>query len=272
MKKILFSACDSTYTQRKNRDGLAELLRRHHYQVDSFGNFNEKDLKSYSLSVAFNRGEYERIHTLDLDMPIVCSVDMGFSAPYLYGSKEFSAYCSDFKYKSRREKGSRESTILLGVDCFQLLLRAIILLNSMPDYHIELLYSGKRDISGMLCSHLSVCREEDLDLVLSRADLVIGSKYLALEGIFNQKPVVVLGDCGLGGVVTSDTVMDMYHNGFVGKTDGDIDEYFPLHSLYQEIGKGLEMSESELEYLPYKVEKERTMEQEKILRVVSSLC
>lgn len=272
MKKILFSACDNTYTQRKNREGLAELLRKNNYQVDSFGNLNKKDLKSYSLLVVFNRGEYERIHTLDLNMPIVCSVDMGFSTPYLNSSKEFSAYCSDLKKRSKRNRRSREATILVGIDCYQALLRAIILLNSMPDYHINLIYSGKRDLSGMLCSHMSVYQEEDIDSMLGGTDLIIGSKYLALEGIFNEKPVVVLGDCGLGGVVNSDTVMDMYHTGFVGKTEGYIDEYFPLYSLYQEIEKGLEMSDIELEYLPRKVEKERTMEQEKILRVVSSLC
>lgn len=183
---------------------------------------------------------------------------------------DFSTYCSNLKEISNRQ--SHVPSILVGIDCFQVLLRTIILLNSMSDYHINLIYSGERDISGMLCNHMSVCREEEVYSILNNVDLVIGSKHLALEGIFNEKPVVVLGDGGLGGVVTSETVMEMYRNGFIGKTGDDIDEYFPLHSLYQEIEKGLGMSESELEYIPYKMEKERSTEQEKILRVVSFLC
>ena len=177
------------------------------------------------------------------------------------------------KRRARKVKARSELTILVGIDYFQSLLRTVILLNTMPNYHIDVIYSGKRDISGILCAHITLYRgQEKTEELLEQADLVIGSKVLALKGIIGRKPVVVLGDSGLAGAVTSDTVMSLYRNGFAGRINGELGEYFPLIKLQQEIEKGFAISKKELEIISKKVEKESKMDRKMILKVVSSLC
>lgn len=168
----------------------------------------------------------------------------------------------------KSNKQHHAPVILVEIDCFHPLLRAIVLLNTMPDYHVDVINPGDRDIKGFLDSHITIHGIEEKGFLMEQANLVIGSQSLALEAVSRRKPVIVLGNCGLGGVITTNTVVEQYRSDFSGKIGGNAEDYFPLDTFQKEIMKGFKMSSEELEIIARKVEEERLADHSE--KIVSS--
>jgi hypothetical protein len=61
--------------------------------------------------------------------------------------------------------------------------------------------------------------------------------------------VIVVGDYGLGGLVTPDTFRKHYNNRFRGKINGARGESFSLENLEKEIHKGFNLTFQELQMM-----------------------
>lgn len=109
-------------------------------------------------------------------------------------------------------------------------LRVRVFLEAMPDVLIDYLYPG--------------C---DIDGLIQKADLVIGSKSVALKGVLHKKPVIVIGENGSGGVLTPESFSEQYHSGFLGKVRGELNEYFSFEQFNHDIQKSHFISLSNLE-------------------------
>lgn len=120
-------------------------------------------------------------------------------------------------------------SIAVGIDCPRAKLRVSILLDTIQEYHVNYISS-----------------EEEISEVINNADLIIGAGDIACGGIIHQKPVIVVGEYGMGGLVTPHTLRDQYCNCFKGKINGIKKEYFPLAMLEGEIQKGLNLTSHEL--------------------------
>lgn len=100
-------------------------------------------------------------------------------------------------------------------------LRVRVFLEALPDIlRVEYLYPG--------------C---DIDVLIENADLVIGSKSVALKGVLHKKPVMVIGEYGSGGVLTPQNIMEQYQTGFSGKIRGEVNEYFSFEQFKHDIQK-----------------------------------
>ena len=64
-----------------------------------------------------------------------------------------------------------------------------------------------------------------------------------------RKPVIVVGDYGLGGLVTPDTFRKHYNNRFRGKINGVRNESFSLENLEKEIYKSFNLTFQELQMM-----------------------
>ena len=93
---------------------------------------------------------------------------------------------------------------------------------------------------------------------------------MALQGALHKKPVIVIGDYGSGGLLTSANVVEQYHNHFLGNIGGELDEYFSLDQLQKEITAASKLSVRELEAIAEKLKKEMSENNRKVWNIVSS--
>ena len=94
---------------------------------------------------------------------------------------------------------------------------------------------------GILLSKYS---EYQVDYISSESE--IGK---LIEGVLRRKPVIVVGDYGLGGLVTPDTFRKHYNNRFRGKINGVRNESFSLENLEKEIYKSFNLTFQELQMM-----------------------
>lgn len=258
MKKILLLACEGI--QQRTSDDLAAMFRMNNFEVDYTSAIEEKRENAYNLAVIFGRDEYAKIHSIYPELPIYC-VDKE--------SMVLSLYVDEARGNT---SNNSVPTILLGTDDFHSLLRAVVLLNISPDWRVNLLYSGSHDIGGTLHSHMCVYEENEAEKLVESADLIIGCGNLAFQGTVCRKPVIVLGNYGLGGLITPKNVYEQCQNNFYGRINGNEGEYFSLGDLKSEIEKGFESDLMDLDYISACVKSEIKVQRDKLLQNIISLC
>ena len=117
-------------------------------------------------------------------------------------------------------------------------------------------------------SAASSLRGDELQLIEQKASIVVGiansrtrlrigillSKYseYQVEYISSESEIgklIVVGDYGLGGLVTPDTFRKHYNNRFRGKINGVRNESFSLENLEKEIYKSFNLTFQELQMM-----------------------
>lgn len=126
----------------------------------------------------------------------------------------------------------QEKCIVVGITNPRTRLRVETLLRKMSGFYVKHITSGS-----------------DVGRLIEEADLIIGTRITAYEGVLRQKPVIVVGDYGLGGLVTPDTFRKQYHNRFRGKINGMKDESFSLERLEEEIKRAFSLTFQELQMM-----------------------
>ena len=114
----------------------------------------------------------------------------------------------------------QKASIVVGIANSRTRLRIGILLSKYSEYQVDYISS-----------------ESEIGKLIEEADLIIGAGITAYEGVLRRKPVIVVGDYGLGGLVTPDTFRKHYNNRFRGKINGVRNESFSLENLEKEIYK-----------------------------------
>lgn len=139
-------------------------------------------------------------------------------------------------FPTREDHGSQllehTLTITVGISNPRSKLRVSVLLNTMPEYHVKY-----------------VNNEREMADAIQEADIVIGAGSIAREGILHRKPVIVVGDYGLGGLITPENLRTQYNNNFGGRINGMKDEYFSLEKLEGEIKKSTSLTFQELQMM-----------------------
>lgn len=292
MRKILFSACCHTYTQQKACEGLIKLLKDGRYQVDMAGNVAKEIWSSYNLAFAFNKRGYEKIQTLHPAIPVIYSILADdYEEEFIESATQYehllliapekTRFCGEcvtalpFPYVEEMDTYLKYSyskpSILVGAGNGRSALRTFIVLNTLTKYKINIIYSGEQELYEVgYAPHVTVREEFELDTMIQNASLIIGSKYVALQGALHKKPVIVIGDYGSGGILSSSNVVEQYYNHFAGKIGGEMDEYFSLEQFQKEVESAFKLSSRELEIISDKLRKEMSESNKKIWDIVSS--
>lgn len=131
-----------------------------------------------------------------------------------------------------RESDSKEYDICIavGVPSPKARLRISILLDIMSSCHVRYIMAPN-----------------EIADAFKECDLVIGDGIVAREAVLHRKPVIVVGDYGLGGLITPDTFCVQYDNSFRGRVNGMKDEYFSLEILEGEIKRSAHLTFQELQ-------------------------
>lgn len=122
--------------------------------------------------------------------------------------------------------------IVVGIANPHIRLRVEVLLNEMPECHVHYISS-----------------ESETGKLIEESDLIIGAGITAYEGVARRKPVIVVGDYGLGGLVTPNTFRNQYNHRFKGRINGIKGEYFSLESLQKEIRQVSNLTFQELQMM-----------------------
>ena len=126
----------------------------------------------------------------------------------------------------------QKANIVVGVANSRTRLRIGVLLSKYSEYQVDYISS-----------------ESETGKLIEEADLIIGAGITAYEGVLRRKPVIVVGDYGLGGLVTPDTLHEQCSNYFKGKINGIKEEYFSLERLEEEIKRGFTLTFQELQMM-----------------------
>ena len=147
--------------------------------------------------------------------------------------KNFNELSVTSSYKeSNLQFAEQKACIVVGIANPRTKIRVEVLLSENPEYQTIYISSGSE--TGKL---------------IEEADLIIGSGITAYEGVARRQPVIVVGDYGLGGLVTPDTFRSQYNNRFRGRINGMKDEYFSLESLEKDIKKAFRLTFQELQMM-----------------------
>lgn len=147
--------------------------------------------------------------------------------------KNFNELSVTSSYKeSNLQLVEQKACIVVGIANPRIKIRVEVLLSESPEYQTIYISSGSE--TGKL---------------IEEADLIIGSGITAYEGVARRKPVIAVGDYGLGGLVTPDTFRSQYNNRFKGRINGMKDESFSLESLEKEIKKAFSLTFQELQMM-----------------------
>ena len=113
----------------------------------------------------------------------------------------------------------QKASIVVGIANSRTRLRIGILLSKYSEYQVDYISS-----------------ESEIGKLIEEADLIIGAGITAYEGVLRRKPVIVVGDYGLGGL-------------FRGKINGVRNESFSLENLEKEIYKSFNLTFQELQMM-----------------------
>lgn len=129
--------------------------------------------------------------------------------------------------------------IVVGVSSARSELRVCVLLQALPDVLFE-----------------KILPDSDMEALFRKADIVIGSEEIALKAVLFKKLVIVVGEYGLGGLLTPGNLTAQYQSGFIGRLRGEKNEYFSYEQLWHQIEKGSCLSARILEQMADQIEKE----------------
>ncbi len=112
----------------------------------------------------------------------------------------------------------------------------IPLLNRLLNFEIMLVTENK-GIQKMLNSNIRIVPREKTDLLqlLMESYMVVASGWLAEQAIVLNKPVIIAGERGYGGLLSEDIFELQYQNQFQGRIGGTPGEYIPEKLLMENI-------------------------------------
>lgn len=126
----------------------------------------------------------------------------------------------------------------------EIIIRLTPVLNRLFRFDIKIVNQQKA-LPKVFNKNCLVIKKENFEKELELADIVIANKHYALKAIVAQKPVIVVGDHGLGGFITPQVIKTQYHSCFSGRIGGEIDEYIPAKLLLDDILTINEMEQTE---------------------------
>lgn len=292
MMKILFSACYNTYIQQKACEGLIKLLKNGSFQVDIAGKVDKDSWTTYNLALAFNKKGYERIQALHPAIPIVYSILADdYEEEFIEDATRYEHLlliapdeihncgdsvtalpfpCVESMDTFPKYKYSKPS-IFVSSGNGRSALRVFILLNTLAQYKVNIIYSGKQGLYEVgYAPHVFIREDFEMDTLIENANLIVGSKYVAMQGALHRKPVIVVGEFGSGGLLTLNNVEEQYNNNFAGEIGGELDGYFSLDQFQKDMKAASKLSSRELEAISEKLKKTILENSKQVWSVISS--
>jgi len=302
MASVLFSVSIQTFHQQEICKKLLMFLQKNCFKVKVLSNSDilggdmdeNADILNpddYQVIIAFNKKGYDRVKRLhQAGIPVIYSFSKDDYTEFIDGRSKYDHVLMfnagkdiftdgfithmnlPFYVEDIDEMQPKSNVnIVVGVDNYRVLLRLFIILYTMSEYTVNAIVADRNGYlmvpEGENINFFT--REDDVESLVKQADLVIGDKYLAMQGIMYRKPVIVVGECGYGGLLKAGNCIEQFKNDFCGRVDGKKEEYFPLKWVCQDVPLALELEKTELQEIIHRLERETKKNEEALSALIS---
>ena len=110
--------------------------------------------------------------------------------------------------------------------------------NLKPDFNLTIVVPKTVVflLRKLVNENIAVSNEDEFDKIpLSEYDLAVGSDGFARESLFFGVPTILVGQRGIGGLVTSSNIYDHLEHHFDGRLGGELNELIPPLLLNEEL-------------------------------------
>lgn len=174
--------------------------------------------------------------------------------PYLsLASWSYQVHLGSFPWVYKRETPkSKEKLRLLVSGNKELVYKLAPWLNSLVGIDITVLWNG--GVEPLFNQHIQLCSfdlERIEDEILS-SDIVIGSGLAIELALLAQRPAIVVGQRGFGGLITDLNLIKQHASGYTGRIGGLPNEYVPIQLVAYAYEQALQMVQKQSD-LPNKL-------------------
>ena len=172
---------------------------------------------------------------------------------FLIGKLHFNAgnnVCSKINtFFTDNSKYIDNGSIAVAVNKASSISKLTPLLNTMlsEDFFLLTIDEKIRDIN--LNSNIMIIRKEKISDTFKFAKIIIGEGQSAIRGIMMEKPVLVLGNFGYGGLVDNNNIDLLFNDGFFGRPGGAKDEHLPFELIEYDLNEAKKKPKAELKML-----------------------
>lgn len=97
-----------------------------------------------------------------------------------------------------------------------------------------------KQLSSVLNGNIKIIdNKEDIPLLIQQCDVVAGTGYAALYAILSNKPCIVIGEKGYGGIISENNLKEQYHSFFQGRIGGRYLEMLPNNLIVEDLQIGV---------------------------------
>lgn len=153
-------------------------------------------------------------------------------------------------FNNEQQNNGKEDIISVAINSLDTIEKLIPFMNILLSETFHLLSVSEKFININLNPNIKIIgsREKVLES-FSSSKILIGEGQSAIRGILMEKPVLVLGKYGYGGLVTKDNIDLLYTHGFRGRIGGVQNEYTPFELIEYDLNKSQTITEDELKKL-----------------------
>lgn len=236
-----------------------------------------KEQSGIPIVLIFFKSQQDKLFNIDtlcIDQ-LICVRDtpMVYNVSQLYPYEEvlFPIQILSKNYEKSINKGrnilvSLCESLINGFQMYQV----IRLLNEMTQYNITLLHNDI-NIESICNSHISVTDQFDkIDDLVDSSSCVVGSGFTAILALMHQKPLVIIGDTGYGGIPTCNNFLNHRINYFQGAIGSALGSPIPNVLLYDDIEK-ISNNETQNVVLREEVIKNLEKDKQQILIIIHKL-
>lgn len=168
----------------------------------------------------------------------VNDLDINILYPYLQTSTKI-AVPFDFHQIEGTSNNNNKYDIYVNTGEFlyadSALFKILRTLNRLTQYTIDIC-SKNTNLRNILNSNITISdSSSSIEQHVIQSKMVIGSGYAILYAIKHNKPFIVIGERGYGGVPTETNILQYYYEFFQGTIGGRLDGALPENLVYEDI-------------------------------------
>jgi len=256
MKQVLISAHIDNIVDFEFLRNLIDFLRRENYTYKVYDNLNTSPIvnedkinyEQFDLLLVVNQLMWDYQNDINIcviyfsNSSNIKNVEgifqMDYDFCFQYGGKKNFVIDSSSEYlnilydehNDQNDVYTYDTLIIIQYsETFYSLLRFF---NTLYDKRVAVFCEDVDDL--LFNEHVTLIDKNDFELVLKSSKNVIGEGPLLLKAILMEKPVLVAGKFGLGGIVNSKNVYGLLETSFSGRIGGTENELIPLNLLRYE--------------------------------------
>lgn len=117
----------------------------------------------------------------------------------------------------------------------EMTLQLVRLFNQLTSWNI-IFQTKYKQLSSVFNGNIKIVNnKEDIQLLIQQSDVVAGTGYAALYAILCNKPCIVVGEKGYGGLISKDNLKEQYRSFFQGRIGGRYMEMLPNNLIVEDL-------------------------------------